>query len=161
MPTFEKYVDFIYADKQCYEPYDKSDYDTYSTFLFRDKAVSAINSHDFQAQPMFLYLAFQGVHDPFDDIMNYPSGIPAEYLPDGDYEMFQENIPGQTRMQYAMALRLVDDAVAAVVKSLEDVGQMDNTYLIVTSDNGGCMESGGRNNGLRGNKGSLYEGIVR
>lgn len=37
------------------------------------------------------------------------------------------------------ALRSVDDAVAATVRRLERLGELDNTYLVLTSDNGYAM----------------------
>lgn len=64
IPGYERFVDLLYADTSCYAPYNGTDLHDYSTFLFKDKAVQIIEQHDFSS-PMFLYLPFQAVHDPF------------------------------------------------------------------------------------------------
>jgi arylsulfatase A-like enzyme len=60
--------------------------------------------------------------------------------------------------QYYFSLALLDEAVESIYDALDASGQLDNTYFIFASDNGGCPEGGGRNGGLRGGKGSLFEG---
>ena len=158
-PLESQYTDFMYSDRSCYNSYNDSDKTTYSTFLYRDKAVSAIKSHDFSSNPMFMYLSVQAVHDPFDDTSEeFADGIPSSYLEDGMYNYITTKITGKNRQQYAMALNLLDGAVKEVVKALEDKDQMENTYVIFASDNGGCYQAGGRNGDLRGSKGSLFEG---
>jgi len=37
---------------------------TYSTNLFAARAVTLIQQHDVASKPLFMYLAFQGVHSP-------------------------------------------------------------------------------------------------
>ena len=54
----------------------------------------------------------------------------------------------------------MDTAVANVYTALDKTEQLDNTYIIFASDNGGCPTNGGRNYPLRGTKGTLYEGGV-
>ena len=161
-PVDSDYIDFIYSDSTCYAPYDGSDLETYSTFLYRDKAVKVINNHDYSQSPMFLYLAMQAVHDPFNDYSEeFSDGIPSSYLDSQTYEFIKTNIPGLNRQQYAMALKLLDNAVESIHAALEQQGQLDNTYIIFASDNGGCYQAGGRNGDLRGSKGSLFEGGVK
>ena len=60
-----------------------------------------------------------------------------------------------------MALYLMDKAVSKVTNALELRGMMNNTYIIFSSDNGGCHAGGGKNGPLRGTKGSLFEGGVK
>ena len=79
------YVDFMYADKQCYYPYDAPDRDQYSTSLYASHAATAIADHDFDQSPMFMYLSFQAVHNPFaDQDSTFPQGTnqPSPTLPD-------------------------------------------------------------------------------
>ena len=158
-PLKSEFTDFAYADTDCHTSYEMSDMQTYSTFLYRDKAIQAIGEHNFDLHPMFLYLSAQAVHDPFNDIEgSYNAGIPKDYLNEEVYEYIQKNVIGASRQQYAMALNLLDGSIKAIVEAMVAKGQMDNTYLIFASDNGGCYSAGGRNGDLRGSKGSLFEG---
>ena len=152
--------DFMYANKSCYTLYNETDLDTYSTQLYEKKIVSTIHRHDFEAQPMFLYFASQAVHDPFADayLGEYSDGIPSSYLEVDVYQQVISEVMGAERQQYAMALILLDNAVNSIVTALTAVGQLDNTYIIFASDNGGCAGVGGQNGPLRGTKGTLFEG---
>lgn len=152
--------DLLYMDDKCYDVYNSSDFSNYTTFLFTSKATDVIENHDFEENPMFMYLPFQAVHNPFDDT-NHTSGIDSTLVPLSYYTSMSEETVGTTRMQYALTLYLLDQAVEKIVDSLKSVGQLDNTYIIFSSDNGGCYESGGRNGDLRGSKGSLYEGGIK
>ena len=151
----------MYSDKDCYTPYEQDDLHTYSTFLYRDKAISIINDHNETESSLFIYLAWQAVHDPFMDKSHYQNGIPKEYLGDGVYDKIREEVVGHKRRQYAMALSVLDDAVGDIVDTLDEKGMLNSTYIIFTSDNGGCYIAGGKNGPLRGTKGSLFEGGVR
>jgi len=84
-PTNSLFHDLLYGTETCYAGYDGDDLKTYSTFLFRDKAVNVIKHHDYK-DPLFLYLAWQAVHDPFHDDGAYTSGVPKDYLPNHIYK---------------------------------------------------------------------------
>ena len=152
-----EFVDLLYGDGSCYAAYDGSDKHDYSTFLYRDKAVNIIKHHKYKA-PLFLLVAFQAVHDPFVDVGTFSSGIPKTYVGTSMYRKIKANVVGRRRRQYAMALYLMDEAIDRIQAAVKKVNQMDNTYFIFTSDNGGCASAGGRNGPLRGNKGTLFEG---
>lgn len=51
--------------------------------------------------------------------------------------------------------------IERIVNGLDDVGMMNDTLVIVASDNGGCPSSGGSNFPFRGFKHTLFEGGVR
>ena len=157
-PMQPKFVDLMYGDPTCYAGYDGSDRHDYSTFLYRDKAVKAIENHDYESSPMFMYLAFQAVHDPFNDFQQFESGIPKHYLSTKMYTKVLSKVKGRKQRQYVMALTLMDDAVESIHDALDSVGQLENTYIIFSSDNGGCYSAGGKNGNYRGTKGSLWEG---
>ena len=63
----------MFSNGNCYYMYDGADLETYSTSLYQDKAINVIKSHDFTAKPLFLYMAWQAVHDPFSEA-DYPEG---------------------------------------------------------------------------------------
>ena len=160
-PDFPDYKDFMYADNKCYYQYDGSDIEQYSTSFFQNAAVASIEGHDFDASPMFLYVAFQSARAPFEDT-GYSTGLPDSYMEDigttDAMEYIQKNVEGSVQQQYFKSVAVMDLSVAFIYFSLEKAGQLDNTYFIFASDNGGCPTAGGRNYPLRGTKGSLFEG---
>ena len=169
-PEHPNTKDFLFSTSECYYMYDDEDLNHYSTFLYRDKAVGVINNHDFASSPMFMYMSFQAVHDPWTDLdgsgnpgVKFPNGIPQSYFSanTGVYDYIQSSYPGANVRQYFMALSLMDTAVSSMYTAIEDRGVLDNTYFIFASDNGGCPTSGGRNYPLRGGKSTLFEGGSR
>jgi len=152
------FTDLMYMDGSCYSGYGGSDKHDYSTYFFRDKAINVVENHDYTSTALYLYLAFQAVHDPFTDLDKYSSGMPTDYVGSSMYKKIKKNVVGAKRRQYAMALYVMDEAIGLIEKSVESAGQIDNTYFIFTSDNGGCAGAGGRNGPYRGNKGTMFEG---
>ena len=144
------------------------DFGKYSTHLFADRAIDIIQSHfnisttsaTTIVSPMYLYIGFQAVHDPFTGDPLYPDGLPSTFFDNEVYEAIINSVVENDiqRQQVALSLRLLDDSINKIIVTLNDLKQLDNSYIIVTSDNGGCVSSGGRNGGLRGMKGTLYEG---
>ena len=160
-PDHPHFKDFIRSDRECFWPYDESDIHEYSTHQYRDMAVDIIEDHD-TSDPLFLYMSFQAVHDPFDDVNGvHEFGVPAEYLDGGMFAKIKSEVKGLKRQQYAMSLYLMDKAVNRIKTALETKGMSNNTYIVFSSDNGGCHAGGGKNGPLRGTKGSLFEGGVK
>jgi arylsulfatase A-like enzyme len=94
-------------------------------------------------QPWLLYHATRGCH--FD---NYP---PDEYA-------------GRSRVRtvYGDCMVEMDDILGRLVKALDETGQIENTLVFVTSDNGPECEIPPRGHTpFRGCKGSSWEGGVR
>jgi len=58
-PESTDYRDMSYSDKSCFYMYDATDMEHYSTHLYQDKAIQAIETHDFVDSSMFMYMAFQ------------------------------------------------------------------------------------------------------
>jgi len=158
MPTDRKFHDMLYSNSDCYAPYDGDDLHKYSTFFYRDKAIDVIEAHNFEKHPMFMYLSFQAVHEPFYDDRHYQNGIPIDYIGSDMYEYVKENVIGRRRHQYTYALILLDRAVASIYQAINKADVKDDTYFIFVSDNGGCYEDGGKNGALRGSKCTLFEG---
>ena len=158
VPQYKKFKDLMYANKDCYAPYDGDDLHKYSTFFYRDKAIDIIDAHNFKKHPMFMYLSLQAVHDPFFDDRIYPNGIPKDYIGSSMYSYVKKKIIGRKRRQYTFALMLIDRAVSEIYHAIDKAGVKDETYFIFASDNGGCYQAGGKNGPLRGSKGTLFEG---
>jgi arylsulfatase A-like enzyme len=158
-PDNPEFKDFMFADTECYYEYDGEDINTYSTVLYQDRAIDIIKAHDYKAYPMFMYLAFQAVHDPFSET-EYPEGVPNDYLDKSTRKYIEKTYDGHMQQQYFKSLAILDKAVENIYYALDDQGVLDNTYLIFASDNGGCPSGGGRNYPFRGTKGSFFEGGV-
>jgi arylsulfatase A-like enzyme len=158
-PVYSQYTDLIYSDSDCYFKYNLTDLSDYSTFMFGDKAVSVVSSHDFDSSPLFLYLPFQAAHDPYHDIDPiHDEGVPPSYVGQAVYQKFASRFTGSKRLQHILSLYLFDQFVNDLIEEFKSVGQYENTYFFFASDNGGCYKGGGRNGGLRGCKGTLFEG---
>ena len=86
----------------------------------------------------------------------------GKYCTDDDYLTPEEMNNGRKitswRLQYAAMLEEVYMSLGAILETLKKHDIDDNTYVIVTSDNGGGMNPNGP---LRGCKANLYEGGLR
>ncbi len=159
-PISDSYKDLLYMNGSCYYQYNDTDMTDYSTYFYRDKAIEILNNHDYDSSPMFLYVAFQAVHDPFDDT----DGLADDGLTEIDvgtdvYTYLNDTVTGHKRLQYAFAMYLLDQAIQDIVDTVESTSS--NTYIIFSSDNGGCAGAGGKNGPLVGQKGTLFEGGTR
>ena len=116
-----------------------------------DEAVKFIveNNPHKTGKPFFLSLSHHAVHTPIQakedliEIYKQKSGVDCHNNPD-----------------YAAMIQSVDESVARVNHTLDELGLSENTVLIFFSDNGGhgtytCQRP------LRGGKGMYYEGGIR
>lgn len=116
------------------------------TDAFTREACDFIRRHE--AQPFFLYLAYNAVHSPLQ-------------AADAYLEKFR-HIPDLHRRIFAALLSHLDDGVGRVLQQLKASGLEKNTLVIFLADNGGATrELTSSNAPLRGEKGSLFEGGLR
>lgn len=117
-------------------------------------------------RPFFMMVSHYAVHVPhaarpelIEKYRNLPRG---KYCKDDDYLPANQIPKGKKisswRLQYAAMLDEVDRGLGAIVSALEERGQLANTLIIFTSDNGGGLTPNGS---LRGGKANLYEGGLR
>ena len=132
----------------------------YSTTLLGNEAVKLIEEHD-PRKPLFLYLAFNAVHTPYQ--------APQRYL--DQYESIQD----PSRRAYAASATAMDDEIGRVIAALKDKHMFDNTLIFFQNDNGGTTDPKfagaitdmskvvlpADNGPYRDGKGSLYEGGTR
>jgi len=132
----------------------------YSTTLLGNEAVKLIEEHD-PATPLFLYLAFNAVHTPYQ--------APQDHLDQ------YKNIEDPSRRAYAASTTVMDEQIGRVIAALEQKKMLDNTLIIFQSDNGGTRDPKfagaitdmskvvlpADNGPYRDGKGSLYEGGTR
>jgi arylsulfatase A-like enzyme len=132
---------------------------TYLTEWITEKAVSFIDAHKGPgAAPFFLYVPYNAPH--------FPMHVPQRYL-----DRFPD-LPFDRRIMAAM-IAAVDDGVGEMIAALRRTGQFNDTLIFFTSDHGPSSQSvnyldgtegpyyGGDTGGLRGHKGSLFEGGIR
>jgi arylsulfatase A-like enzyme len=118
------------------------------TVEFGQEAARFIRRH--QAEPWFLYLAFNAPHTPHEPT--------AERLARLD------SIPDLKRRRYAAQVSLMDDAIGEALAALRASQQERRTLVVFFSDNGGPIGTNGngsRYTPFRSGKGSVYEGGVR
>ena len=118
----------------------------YLTDRLHQEAVSFIKRH--QDEPFFLYLSHYAVHTVLrgkpDKVEKYrkKQGV-ADHNP-----------------ELAAMLESIDEGVGHIVRTLQNIGLLDNTLLVFTSDNGGDHTVMSPTT-LRGAKSQLYEGGIR
>jgi arylsulfatase A-like enzyme len=117
-------------------------------------------------RPFLMMVSHYAVHVPHaaraDLIEKYRTLPRGKHLKDEDYlptdQISEESKISHWRLQYAAMLEQVDEGLGAITGALEKTGQLGNTYLIFTSDNGGGLTPNGS---LRAGKAHLYEGGLR
>jgi len=140
----------------------------YSDNVIGEKARSFI-SDGAADSPFFAYVAPHAPHEPLEDPPDHTTEFADEiaprnpnfdeadvsdkpeyvskqpFLTDDEKLEIDQNYPHRLRMLLA-----VDDMVGAIVNDLEAAGDLDNTYIFVTSDNG-LMQGEHRRGGAKHN----------
>lgn len=113
-------------------------------------------------RPFYLQLNYFGPHTPLESTEKYLERFPGE-------------MPNRRRYALAM-IAAIDDGVGEIVEKLQAAGQLDNTLIVFTSDNGAPLkmtkpdspidkDAGGWDGSLNepwvGEKGMLSEGGIR
>lgn len=127
----------------------------YCTDIFTQATLDFVEAGE---GPFFAYLATNAPHTP----LQTPDHLIDKYVNRG--------INDTHARLYAM-VEGIDLAVGRLLARLEDLGRADDTIVIFTSDHGPCPSARWFfgpadqqvrwNDGLRGEKGSLYEGGIR
>jgi len=136
------YYDGTYALRDGFEyPFIKG----YFTDLINERAESFIEkNHD---SPFFLYVPHLALHAPFQP--------PDRPLP----HVTPENMHDGSRDIYRQMLERVDHGDGMILDQLEEHGLVDNTLVVLSSDNGGELWS--NNLPLFHHKRTLWEGGIR
>lgn len=74
---------------------------------------------------------------------------------------FSQLYQGHENSTYMGNISQLDHALGIVMRTLDDEGVSDNTFVFFTSDNGPVAKFGGTTGGLRGGKRSDHEGGIR
>lgn len=139
----------------------------YAPDLIQEQALRFIRDH--RDQPFFCFVPSTIPHLA----LQVPEDSLAEYegqFPDLPYLGTASYLPHRTpRAAYAAMVTRLDRDVGRLMKLLQDLGLREHTLVVFTSDNGPLWDRFGGTDteffnsagGLRGRKGSLYEGGVR
>jgi arylsulfatase A-like enzyme len=137
-----------------------------------DDAIAFLESRK-DTRPFCMYLAFEGPHDPRVAAPHYLQlyardrlPLPANYLPEhpfdnGEMKIRDEALEAWPRTpdairrhlhEYYACITSIDGHIGRLLQALEQLGELDNTLIVFTSDNGLAIGS----HGLMG-KQNLYE----
>lgn len=153
----------------------------YLTDRLGDEAVSLVREHADSDRPFFMNLNFYAVHTPIqakeehvekydrkrqslglDDVREFETGgyFPCEHKRD---QRIERRLV-QSDPAYAGMVQSVDENVGRVLEALSTAGELDDTLVVFTSDNGGLATAEGSptcNSPLSEGKGWMYEGGTR
>ncbi|WP_297696101.1 sulfatase-like hydrolase/transferase [uncultured Eudoraea sp.] len=131
--------------------------------VLKDDALGFVANTKKSDKPFFMYLAFNAPHDPRQApqayLDKYPMeniSVPKSFLPEYPFkdgigngpDLRDEALAPFPRTEYAIKKHIqeyyaiithLDDQIGAILDSLEESGQMQNTYIIFTADHGLAM----------------------
>lgn len=116
----------------------------YVTDVLTDRALRFVEEN--RERPFFLYLPYNAPHAP----NLAPDPVVAKYLRKG---------VSLTNAQIYGMIDVVDQNVGRLLKKLDDSGLRDDTLVVFMTDNG--FVSSHHTAGLRGRKGTVFEGGIR
>ncbi|NWF64632.1 MAG: sulfatase [Chloroflexi bacterium] len=149
----------------------------YSTNMIREKSVAFITDSVKAASPFFLFVSVYAPHGPatpapdhpgLDESLTYPqkpSFLEADIRDKPQIiqaltqtgDEFDEGDANNFFRPRVASLQAVDDLVADLIQTLDATGQLENTYIIFTSDNGFHLGE----HQLPSGKGTPYEEDIR
>lgn len=124
-----------------------SDNDYNLTVLIMDKTLDFLSTNS--RQPFFIYYAPYAVHTPIQPIED----LMPKYK---DKEAWN----GQDNAKYATMVENVDRQIGRLINRLSEMKELENTFILFTSDNGGVFKIT-KQRPLRAGKGAYYEGGIR
>jgi arylsulfatase A-like enzyme len=133
-----------YFDDTYWHNGETKKYEGYCTDVFFNEALHFIEAN--KDKPFFCYISSNAPHGP----RNVPKAYFDEYA---DNDQLTEKV----QRFYGMITN-IDDNFKLLEDKLDDLGISDNTILIFTTDNGTANGRETFDAGLRGQKGSIYEG---
>ncbi|MBL8178280.1 MAG: arylsulfatase [Bryobacterales bacterium] len=119
-------------------------YKGYCTDVFFDNAMAFVGQAASQGKPFFAYVPTNAPHGPM-------------WAPEGSEKPY-ENVKGLREPGFYGMIANIDDNMGRLVAFLKERSLDRNTILIYMTDNGTSSGAQVFNAGMRGNKGSAYEG---
>mgnify|MGYP001257729966 CR=1 FL=1 len=153
----------IYWNPNTKEPFPEDD--PKRLHSLRKDSVAFIDEHAGK-QPFFLMVSHYAAHIPFMATDEAVVRNRKRWIEQGGDVKQLANAKSKENKDilYAAMIEEMDMTVGGIIDALKVAGELDNTYIIFTSDNGGLSTSEGSptsNLPLRGGKGWVYEGGIR
>ena len=134
----------------------------YCSDIFTDATIEFIEKN--KDQPFFSYLAFNAPHTPLQLPKKYEEMYVDLEIDSNKYAKHDRPFPKMDKPQKNAAKKIygmvsnIDDNIGRLLNKLEELNLKENTIVIFMTDNG--PQQVRYNGGLRGRKGSVYEGGV-
>lgn len=119
--------------------------DKYCTDLWFEEAMKWMGEIAEKKEPFFVYLPTNAPHGPY-------------YAPKEDYVFYRDQVQDTTTAKFFGMIRNIDKNVDRLDKWLQEKQLKNNTVIVFMNDNGGTGGVNLYNAGMRGMKGSNYEG---
>jgi N-acetylglucosamine-6-sulfatase len=148
----------------------------YITDVLRDKAVAHIRRFSEEDRPFFLHISTFSPHSPYVPAPRHEDMFAGAELPRpasfneadvSDKPEFLESLPALTDAEIdeitgthrarLASLQAIDEMVERLVGVLEETGELDNTYIVYTSDHGFHLGQ----HRLKAGKDTAYEEDIR
>ncbi len=153
----------------------------YLTDRLTDEAIRLIRHAANEGEPYFLHFAHYAVHTPIqaprDLVEKYERKAARLRLDEAEAMVEGEHIPAlhrkdqrvrrrivQSDATYAAMIENLDTNIGRLLDTIDELGQVENTMVVFTSDNGGLATAEGSptcNAPLAEGKGWMYDGGVR
>jgi len=168
-----RYPEFIYENTRKVEfPDNHLHYGQhYDLDLYTEKTLSYLDQQAAGEAPFFLVLSVPVPHAsikvPEDSMAEVRAGVQPDPQVKAPARQPHYTHVNEPKTSYAGLMTRIDNSVGSIVAKLRENGQLDNTLIIFTSDNGPHSEGGYHPNmlqssgPLRGHKRDLYEGGIR
>jgi len=133
----------------------------YVSDVITEAAIEFIQQN--RSRPFLVYLPFNCPHAPHQVPDEYRAHYPPEVFdptnfPGKGHPMAAKRDPNDLARVYGM-IENIDNNVGRLLAKLDELKLAQNTILVLFSDNG-CQRHNGYNGGLRGWKGTPYEGGI-
>ncbi|HSH10086.1 MAG TPA: sulfatase-like hydrolase/transferase, partial [Oceanipulchritudo sp.] len=132
--------------------YDYKEHDCLDEFR-TDIILEFLDKQREQEKPLFLFMSYRAPH--------------AHEFFLRETENYKEYGWPELERRHASRITMLDQQIQRLLDKLEEMGELENTFILFTSDNGPHQENGHDHNffnssgGLRGFKRDMYEGGVR
>jgi len=122
---------------------ERKEYQGHLSDILAEHTVKLIKNSD-RKKPWFIYHAFFAPHAPIQ---------PAE--------RFAKQFPDTPVGRYHALVNQLDSDIGQILQALKDSGQVDNTIVVLASDNGGTNKELDNNFPFNGSKATYLEGGIR